>query len=168
MLIVMGRRTAIDEEHDRRLEALRRMDRHHPHLVAALVHLALDFGRGGLEAGEKRLEAGRPRFLTGQAIGEKFIEHVARLVSEAADQLRPRAGHIRRSRQDRRVKVEYGAECRPVGIMAEDVRDALQAGIALRVCRQGRPQRNAGRAALGQRVERILIEVEDRALEKRR
>ena len=82
-------RAGIDEEDDRRLQALGGVGGHDPHLAAALLHLAFDRGRGGGQPCKEGIEAGFARFLVGQRQIEEGIDDLTRIRAEPARQPGP-------------------------------------------------------------------------------
>ena len=88
MLADEGGRARIDQENDRRLQPLGRMDRDHPDLVAPHIDLALDFGRGKIEFGDEALQpaATRPALAVMIERGPfEGVEYVLGLAAEPAD-----------------------------------------------------------------------------------
>ena len=158
MRIAERGRTAVDQEHHRSFQALGGMDGHDAHLVAALVHLALDLGAGIVERGEEGAEARQAGALLGQAEIHEFIEDLAGFRSEPGDHLRAHAV----ARQT--IGIEF--EDRPEGCLVRpcvELRDdGGQCGIGFGPTAQRTKQRKPGRALGGQRQQPVFRDIEDR------
>ena len=84
-------RAGIGKEDDRRLEPLGAVHGHHPHLVAAMLHVALHLGVGLAQVGEEAGQRRRRAVVVGEREVEELIERVGSLGSEAGKELRARA-----------------------------------------------------------------------------
>ena len=81
---------SVGQDHDRRLQAFRPVDRHHPHQPAAALGLALQLAVARIEPVEEPGQAGG---LAGAiAVGgvEQFVERIVRLAPQPRHQLAPR------------------------------------------------------------------------------
>ncbi len=85
----IGPDRGIGEDHDRRLEPLRAVDRHHPDLIAPLARLALQFALAGIEPADETLEAGHMR--AGEGVGgiQQFVDRIVGLAPQPGDQTAP-------------------------------------------------------------------------------
>ena len=121
-----------------------------------------DVGVGGFEPGEEAFERRGVGLLEAERLGEEFVEHVLGLGPEPAEELRPSA---------------VGAEDAGVeGVRVEEI-DPRPPGVELRP-RLGegalpghgglaeRPPQRLPPAAMGDLVELVLVEADQRALEE--
>ena len=91
MLLAERPAAIVDQEDDRRLQALCGMRRHDAHLAAALIHLALDLGRGTFERRQEGFEPRRAGLFLGEAEAQELVDDVACFRSETGDQPAPDA-----------------------------------------------------------------------------
>ena len=63
----------------------------HPHLVAPLLHITLDFGRPGFDPVQKRLKRARLGPLVPERKRQKFFNRVGRFLAKPRKQLLPSA-----------------------------------------------------------------------------
>ncbi len=86
-----GFAAAVDEEDDGRFQSLGGVHRHDPHLVAALVLLALHRRRLQLQRRDEGLQTRQARGFVIQCEGQEFIEDIADFGAEPSQELPPAA-----------------------------------------------------------------------------
>ena len=85
-MLAARRDGGVGQEHDRRLEALARVDGQHPHAVAFRLEVALDLRLVLLDLGEKAGQRRRFAPLVGQRQREELVDRLGGVVSEPGDQ----------------------------------------------------------------------------------
>ena len=89
----LRRRRGVGEDHDRRFQPLGAVHRHHPHLVARHLHVALDLGLALRAARRRSPAATASRALVVEREIEELVERVVGFVAEPRqDALAPAVG----------------------------------------------------------------------------
>ena len=153
------RAARVRQEDDRRLKSLAGVDGQYPDAFGLDLHVALDFGVGRFDLGEKIMQRRRFTLLMRQRQGQEFVDRVGGFGSEPADQRSPAAVLA----QEKRVERERRDRLRAPPPSGEQTR------------RLGREEVVRGRERLGQRTapprseleEGVVTEPDQRRLEGR-
>ena len=137
------------------------MDRHDPHRVAALLHVALDLLGAGFQPVQEALQRGDMLALVRQGEGEKLLDRIVGLGPQPADQ--PVASPARAQKLGE--ELEGAREIHPRPQLAEKLPGRAEGRVLATTAPQFRPE--AAPPTMGQGEELLFAEADQRPLEHR-
>ena len=151
----------VGQNDDIRFQTLGAMHRHHPHFVAAAIHVALDLRFAAFEPVQEPFQRRRVVLLIGEREGSELVQRIRRFGAEACQQFQPRLLFDKRMGIEfvRRFAVRASAHLLEKFVRAPESRRFAGAFLE-------RPPQPLAFAAISQFAQLVLADVDERRAEQ--